>query len=178
MNNKNNNLMKGSVVLIAIIVAVVLVVSGGLYFLLKKSPTEKAAEVENVVGDIGASIPNLDFSVSSLPNLNVSSLNVGMAQLNFSNIFSAPSVNTDFSFQSNLDIKTPSVSASNFNFQMPSIPANIPAGNQPTNPADGTPTSSAGAGQPSVDCSVFASVPSCSMTGSGEAACKSCFPNK
>jgi len=171
--------MKGSVVLIAIIVAVVLVIAGGLYFFLKKSPAQKTAEVENVVGDIGASIPSLDFSVSFLPDLNVSSLNVGMAQSNVGNIFSAPSVNTDFSFQSNLDIKTPSISASDFNFQMPSIPTNIPAGNQPaTNPAAGTPTPSAGAGQPSVDCSVFASVPSCSMTGSGEAMCKSCFPNK
>lgn len=33
-------------------------------------------------------------------------------------------------------------------------------------------------GMPQVDCSVFASVPSCSMTGPGEALCKQCFPNK
>lgn len=86
--------MKGSIVLIVIIVAAVLVIGGGLYFLLKKSPAQKTAEVETVVGDIGASIPSLDFSVSPVPDLNVSSLNVGMAQPNVGNIFSAPSVNT------------------------------------------------------------------------------------
>ncbi|MDD5098361.1 MAG: hypothetical protein PHD31_01420 [Candidatus Pacebacteria bacterium] len=179
MNNKNNNLIKGSIGLIAIIVAAVLIIGGVFYFIIKKSPTQRAAEVEIAVSDISASIPSLDFGASPLPDLNISSLNVGVAQSNVSNIFSAPTVNTDFSYQSNLDINLPSVSSSDFNFQMPSIPADIPTSNSnvPTTQGGETPPS-AGNNQPSVDCSAFASVPSCSMTGPGEAMCKQCFPNK
>lgn len=151
--------------------------------MMKKSPAQKAAEVETVVSDIGASVPSLDFSASPVPNLNISSLNVGVAQSNASNIFSAPSVNTDFSYQPNLDIKFPSVSASALNFQMPSASSTAPTSNPnggtsaPVTQGGETPPSS-GTGQQSVDCSMFASVPSCSMTGSGEAMCKQCFPNK
>lgn len=175
MNNKNNNLIKGSVGLIVIIVVAVLVIAGGLYFMMKKTPEQKAAEVESMVSDIGASIPNLDFSASPVPDLNVSSLNVEVAQPNVSNIFSAPSVNTDFSYQSNLDIKMPSVSVSDLNFQIPSTPTDIPTGGASTSVTE---IPSSGSNQPAVDCSMFASVPSCSMTGSGEAMCKQCFPNK
>jgi hypothetical protein len=182
MNNKNNNLIKGSVGLIVLIVAAVLLIGGGIYFMMQKSPEQKAMEIENTVGDIGASIPSLDFNSSSFPDLNISSLNVGVAQPDTGNIFSAPSVNSDFSFPSNLDINLPSVSGSDFNFQMPSIPTS----NQPSIPATGgsAPTTqsgappSSGSGQPSTDCSAFASVLSCSMTGPGEAMCKQCFPNK
>jgi hypothetical protein len=179
MNNKNNNLIKGSVGLIAIIIVAVLVIGGGIYYMMNKSSEQKAMEVENTVGDIGASVPDLDFSASSFPDLNISSLNVGSADSNVSNIFSAPSVNSDFSYDSNLNINLPSIS-SDFNFQMPT---NIPTSNQPSTqapasvPQGETPPSS-GTGQPSTDCSAFASVPSCSMTGSGEAMCKQCFPNK
>ena len=79
---------------------------------------------------------------------------------------------------------------------MPSVPSNIPTTGQqiPTNtqgppttgqqgpPISGQQGSPSGTGQqggaPSADCSQFASVPSCSMTGAGEAMCKQCFPNK
>lgn len=173
MNNKNINLIKGSVGLIAIIAAAVLIIGGGAYFVLQKSPAQKAAQVENTVGDIGASVPSLDFSASPLPDLNASSLNVGVPDLQFGGSFSAPSVNTDFSYSPNLDISVPSASSLNINIPAPSIPANIPA-NIPSSPS----AAPSGTGQPSVDCSMFASVPSCSMTGSGEALCKQCFPNK
>ncbi len=185
MKNTKNNLMKGFISLIAMIIAAILVIGGGTYFVVKKSGTQKVAEVETNIGDISASIPSLDFSASPLPDLNVSSLNVGVVQSNTKNIFSAPNVNTNFSFQTNLDIKVPSVSASDLNFQMPSAPTN----NQPGNTNVGSPDSapqgggtqpSAGASQPSVDCSQFAQVPSCSYISdpNGQAACKKCFPNK
>ena len=184
MNNKNIYLIKGSVGLIAIIVvAAILVIGGGVYFVTKKSPEQKVAEVETAVGDIGASVPNLDFNISPVPDLNVSSLNIGAAQPKFNNVFSAPSVNSDFSYKPNLEFNLPSVSASDINFQIPTIPTGIPksksSDSAPTSaPQSNEIPSSVKTEQPSVDCSVFASVPSCSMTGSGEAMCKQCFPNK
>lgn len=176
------------------IVTGVLIVGGGIYFATKKSPEEKAAQVatqvENAVGDIAVSIPDMNFSASPLPDLNISALNVDTgAGSNMGNVFSAPTVNTDFSYKTgNIDIKTPTVSASDFNFTMPTIPTGGSKVSPPSNPNTGSenqgqgsetiPPSGSTGGQPSVDCSQFASVPSCSMTGPGEAMCKQCFPNK
>ena len=57
---------------------------------------------------------------------------------------------------------------------IPTIPS-IPSIGKETVPAN-IPTDQIGA--PAVDCSMFSSVPSCSMTGSGYDLCKQCFPNK
>lgn len=189
MKNNKNNSIKGFGGLLAIIVAAVLAIGGGAYFLMSKSPAqktaEKVAEVEQAASDIGASLPSLDFSLSSLPDLEVSSLNVAVPQISTGNVFSAPLVNTDFSYDtSNISIAAPSISADSLKFDMPSIPKSIPSGTVPTGgstaPSGSVPSApSAGATEPSVDCSMFAAVPSCSMTGpTGEALCKKCFPNK
>jgi hypothetical protein len=188
MKNTKNNLMKGFANLIVMIIVAVLVIGGGAYLVLKQSPTQKVTQVESAVNDISVSVPSLDFSSSPVPDLNVSALNVGAPQISTGNIFSAPSVNTNFSYNANVDIAMPTVSASDLNFTMPSIPTNISTGNQPIIPNGGAPTSvppsgatqPTGGGQPSVDCSQFASVPSCSYIGdpNGNAACKQCFPNK
>ncbi|MFA6131440.1 MAG: hypothetical protein WC730_04255 [Patescibacteria group bacterium] len=188
MENKNK------IIKIVMIVAGVLIVGGGIYFATKKSPEEKIAQVEtkvgDAVGDIAAAVPDMDFSMSPLPDLNVSALNVEVGGSNVGTIFSAPSVNTDFSLKTgSLDFKTPTVSSSDLNFTMPTIPTmpTVPTGapsgsggTQTTTPPPTTtaPPSGSTGGQPSVDCSQFASVPSCSMTGPGEAMCKQCYPNK
>ncbi len=176
MNIKNNFLIKGSAGLIAVIVVAVLVIGGGAYFMFKKSPEQKAAQVQEDVANIGASIPSLDFSLSYMPNLEISSLNVAAPEVSAGNIFSAPSVESNFSVSTgNLDITTPSVSTDSLKFDIPSIPTSMPSGSS----GSVTPAPSTGSGsQPSVDCSVFAAVPSCAMTGPGEAMCKQCFPNK
>ena len=181
MNNKKiKDLTRGSVVLIAIIVAAVLIIGAGVYMLVNKksSPAQKTAEVDKTIEDIGVSIPELNFSASPLPDLNVSSLNVAAPQIPTNNIFSAPSINTDFSYKPNLDISVPVPS---IDFQMPSGPANIPSA--PTGLPTGKQTAPAtGSGQPQVDCSAFSSVPACSYTGApGSSAyetCKQCYPNK
>lgn len=71
---------------------------------------------------------------------------------------------------------------------IPTAPTSIPTGMPPlptdmggvsVPPSTGTVPPDAGAGSaPSIDCSMFQSVPSCAMTGPGEAMCKQCFPNK
>jgi hypothetical protein len=155
--------------LIAIIIAVALIIGGGAYLLIKKFSGQKVAEIEKTIEDIGASIedigasiPKLDFSLSPLPDLNVSALNVAAPQLPVSNVFSAPSVNSDFSYKPDVNISVPSPQ---IDIQIPSIPTGVPSG-----------------GQPQIDCSQFASVPSCSFVGAAGSqayeACKQCFPNK
>ncbi|MEK7478537.1 MAG: hypothetical protein AAB626_01260 [Patescibacteria group bacterium] len=179
MNNKNKFLVRGSVGLMAIIAVALLMIGGGAYFAMKKSPEQKVAEVEQAASDIGASLPSLDFSLSSLPDLEVSSLNVAAPQISTGNVFSAPLVNTDFSYDtSNINIAAPSISADSLKFDMPSIPKNIPSATVPTGgstvPSGGTPSAS------SIDCSAFAMAPSCSYVPAGQArdTCKQCFPNK
>lgn len=184
MKNLNNNMKRGFVNLIVMAILAAIVIGGGTYLVMKKSPDQKAAEIENTVSDIGASVPSLDFSASPLPDLNVSSLNVAAAAPKTSNIFSAPRVDTDFSFKSpNLDIKVPSVSAADLNFTMPTIPTGV---SQPSAPTGGAPASipqgeapSSGSGAPAVDCGQFNSMPDasyCSMVPdpNGQAACKKC----
>ena len=172
MNDKNINSKNGWTGLLVIIVVAAAIIAGGAYLLLKKSPEQKTAETEKTIEDIGASIPKLDFSLSPLPDLNVSALNIAAPQLPVSsNIFSAPSVNTDFSYKPNVEISVP---IPQFDIQIPSTPS-TPKGGEISVPPSGTP-------QPQVDCSAFASVPNCSYVGasgsSGYEACKQCYPNK
>ena len=152
----------GSVGLIAIIIVAALIIGGGTYLLIKKPSGQKVAETEKTIEDIGVSIPKLDFSLSPLPDLNVSALNIAAPQLPVSNVFSAPSVNSDFSYKPDVNISVP---LPQIDIQIPSIPTGVPSG-----------------GQPQIDCSQFASVPSCSLVGAAGSqayeACKQCFPNK
>ena len=186
--NKNKFLVRGSVGLMAIVVVAVLVIGGGAYLVMKKSPEQKVTQVEQSASDIGASFPSLDFSLSSFPDLEVSSLNVAAPQVSTGKIFSAPSFDTDFSFDTpSIDIATPSISTGAFDFKMPSIPSGIniptiPSGSGSSEPYTGAPTAppTETSGAPSIDCSMFAMVPSCSYipAGQGQDACKQCFPNK
>ena len=186
----NKNILKENrgiaPLIIVIIVAVAAVlIGGGIYLATMRSPEQKKSQAlikaGNAVDEIGVSIPNLDFSQSPLPDLNISSLNMADLKLTVgSNVFKAPSVNTDFSYNASINIATPS--ADSYNINLPSIPSGAPAGQQiPPNIPSSTgsgPQSGQQGGAPSVDCSQFASVPSCSMTGPGEAMCKQCYPNK
>ena len=171
-NKKNKNLTRGSVTLIAIIIAAVLVIGVGVYMLVKKSsPAQKTAEVDKAIEDIGVSIPDLNFSASPLPDLNISSLNITAPQIPTNNVFSAPSINTDFSYKPNVEISVPTPQ---FDIKIPSTPS-TPKGGETSAPPTGTT-------QPQVDCSAFVSVPNCSYVGasgsSGYEACKTCYPNK
>lgn len=197
-NNKNINSTKGAIALMPIIIVILLVIgAGAAYIYINKSPADKINEEGETAGEnssaenigdasgIEVSVPELNFSASPLGDLEVSSLNVSVAQISTSNIFSAPTVDSDFSFSSDVNIPMP---APAIDFQMPSIPTNISGGvnipsGAPSAPPDVIPTASpASIGQPQTDCSVFSSVPSCSYTGApgsqGYEACKQCYPNK
>ncbi len=132
MKNKNIFWIKGSVGLIAIIIAAILAIGGGVYFAVKKSPEQKTAETVQNISDIGASIPDLNFSLSQLPDLNVSSLNVNAGQISTNNVFSAPSIDTNFSYTQKVEFSLPSTQ---INIPIPTIPANIPK----TTPTSETP---------------------------------------
>jgi len=196
-NNKKIGSTRGAAALLAIVAVVLLIIGAGAYFLTQKTPAEKnngiaknAGGVESPGGaenvpDIGVSVPKLDFSSSPLSDLNVSSLNVAVKQVSTGNIFSAPSINTDFSYKPVLNISMPNPT---IDFQMPAIPANIPAGGSipsvtPSSAPAVAPSSAPSVtGQPQIDCSAFSTVPSCSYTGApgseGYEACKQCYPNK
>jgi hypothetical protein len=193
----NKNILKDNrgiapLIIVAIIAGALIIVGGGIYLIFANSPAQRAirgaSKAQNALDKIGGAIPDLNFSQSPLPDLNSSSLNVTAASLASGSIFTAPTVNTDFSYDSSsIKIATPTVDASMI--KMPSAPtgapSDVPSGTQgpPTTiPTGGQQTGSQPSGQqggaPTVDCSQFASVPSCSMTGSGYDMCKQCFPNK
>lgn len=196
-NNKNIGSTRGSAGLIAVIVVVLLIIGAGAYMFMKKAPAGNNNETAKTAGgagspggvetipDIGVSVPKMDFSSSPLSDLNVSSLNVAVKQVPTSNIFSAPSVNADFSYKPDLNISMPNPT---IDFQMPAIPASTPAGENipsstPSSAPAVTPSSAPSVtGQPQVDCSMFSAVPACSYVGApdsqGYEACKQCFPNK
>ena len=192
----NKNIFKNQkgivpLLIVAIIAIVAALAGGGIYLATRKSPEQQKAQqvsqAENSVDQVGVSIPDLNFSQSPLPDLKVSSLNVPAPSISAGgNIFTAPSVNTNFSYDvSSINISTPSVSS--YDIKMPAIPTTIPTQNQqaPSNPTGGQPATtppSGGQQGPGGDCSQFAAPPSCSMVGApgtpGYEMCKQCYPNK
>lgn len=140
INDKNKDSIKGFAGMMVIAAVAILIIGAGAYLIMQKSPAEQAGEnagtSESVV-DVGVSVPEFNFSSSPLADLNASSLNVGMPKFSFGNIFSAPSVDYNFSYKSSdIQISTPSPK---IDFDMSSIPAGKPAG-QPPVPSNGTPS--------------------------------------
>lgn len=177
--------MKGFSPMVAIIIAAVLVVGGvATYFLMKRSPEQKVAQMEQSIDDIAVAVPDLNLSgaPTTLPDLNISALNVApFPQVQTNKIFSPPVVNSDFSYKPDLKIDMPA--APQVDFQMPVIaptmPTSPPASTQQAPTGGGSQPSG---GAPAVDCSMFAAPPSCSYVGApgsqGYEACKQCYPNK
>ncbi len=162
MNNitENKNIKtRGSIGILVIIVIAVLAMGGGAYFFLLKSSVKKSSQTQNAVNDISLSVPSLDFSASPLPDLNTSALNVAVPNIGGGNLFVAPSVDADFSYNPVIDIAAPNVQ-----FSLPSIPQQ-----QTTQPSGPTINAST--------CSQFSAIPSgyCSMAGaSGQSLCEQC----
>lgn len=153
----------GSAGLIAIIiVAVLAAVGGAVYFFVFKSSgkgTEKLLDAFNIT------TPAVDFSLSPIPELNISSLNVSTPNLPSSNIFPGLSVDSDFSYTQDVDFATPDVQ-----YTLPSYQASSQS------------SDSESQDQPLIDCSAFSSTPSCSFVGAPGStayeACKQCYPDK
>lgn len=184
-NNLYQHSQKGAISIVAIVILFLLIGAGG-YFVTRSTPKRQAEKTEQAIADIGVSVPDMDFSSSPLPDLKVSSFNVDVPQFPTASVFSAPTIDANFSYApENLDISVPSASAG---FEMPAMPANIPALPKgvrmpPGIPSGGAPSApGAGGGAPQIDCSVFAAPPSCSFVGApgspGYEACKKCYPNK
>jgi len=108
-----------SVITIVIIAAVLIAIGGAIYFLvIKKAPGEKAG-VEKTLEELEVSAPTFDMSLSPLPSLNASALNLSSPGLPSTNLFKGFSVNTDFSYQGEVELSTPSVP---FTYTAPSTP--------------------------------------------------------
>jgi len=121
---------------------------------MKKAPTgEKSTDVGKSLEDLKVQAPDLEFSLSPLPKLNVSSLNLSFPELPAGGIFSSFPIDTNFSYQGNLNVSVPSVEL------------NIPSQQQQWQPS-------------ASNCAAFSAIPSsqyCSMAGaSGQTLCEQC----
>lgn len=145
--------------MLAIILIALLAVGGAVYFSVIKKPSDKGvSEAEKSLEELKVETPGLDFSLSPLPKLEVSSLNLSLPQLPSLNIFPGFSVSTDFTYDKELNISAPSVDTSALNA--------ISAPSQQQGPAINAAT-----------CAMFSAIPSsqfCSMTGSGQTLCVQC----
>ncbi|MEK9135352.1 MAG: hypothetical protein AAB451_03620 [Patescibacteria group bacterium] len=139
---------------LVIIVVVVLIVGGGIYFLTKNRSIDGG--LKGALEELKVETPEIDISLSPLPKLNVSSLNLSSPSLPGGNIFSGFSVNTNFSYQGDMNISSPAI---------PQLTAPVQQQQQ----------------QPTVNaasCAAFSAIPSsqyCSMAGSsGQTLCQQC----
>ncbi|HBM45678.1 MAG: hypothetical protein UT05_C0004G0016 [Parcubacteria group bacterium GW2011_GWF2_38_76] len=162
---------------------------------------------EEALDNLSIESTDFDVSVSPLPKLELNALNLRMPEIATPKL---GDFNTNFNTEvsvvkaSNINLGTPNLSNMMPQISIPSIPTggSIPPNiTIPTIPTQtGAPTDmgeisappstgvvppetgvgSAPSGAPSVDCSMFSSVPSCSYVPAGQAqdACRSCFPNK
>lgn len=143
-----------------------MVVGGGIYFLMKKGLVgEKLTNIEKSLEDLQVQAPDLEFSLSPLPKLNVSSLNLSLPELPAGDIFSGFPIDTNFSYQGNLDISVPSIQL-NIPTQTPTQTPQIPSQQQEQDAVN------------AANCAQFSSVPAgyCSMVGnpSGVTLCEQC----
>lgn len=200
------NLKKGIAPLIILLIITLLAGGGGAtYLAVQGKPFSVDSVRENLLGgetkeealdDLSIESTDFDVSVSPLPKLELNALNLSVPEVatpKFGNVNT--NFNADVSVKTG-DIKlgTPNLSNMMPQISIPSIPAGLPAQTgaptgMPSLPTDmdgvSVPPTNTGAmppeaGAPSIDCSAFASVPSCTYIPAGQAqdACRSCFPNK
>lgn len=173
-NSKNQ---KGfTPLVIAIIITALLVLAGAIYFLvIKKQPLPfvgekpeggKIANLEQALDELQIVAPELDMSLSPLPRLNLSALNLSTSQLPAMNIFTGFSVNSDFSYKGSVNLSVPTVPFTYTPGTSSQVPTQTPLPSQTPNQ---TPLPSQTPSQlevNSTNCSQFATVPSsqyCSM---------------
>jgi hypothetical protein len=161
----------------------------------KKAPIAKVVKsspltsIQKALNAIKVKIPIFDLSSSPIPNLVLSPLNLMIPQLPGKGLLSNFSVDKNVGYQGGgVNIEMPEIDVSKY------MPSNIPSGssagsqgssappsNTPTTPDTSVPPATTPPA-PVVDCSQFASVPSCSYTGApgsdGYEACKKCYPSK
>jgi len=181
---KKINIQSGlAPILVAVIAAVVLIALGGGIYWWYRASSDQATKNEEAINKIKVADLKLDFSLSPMPALDISSFNIPMPQLTGAGSLSGIKVNSNFSYNGDVKLSAPSYE---FNVAIPSVAASsVPAAtgapaNIPTSAPSAGAAPTTGSAAPAVDCSQFSSVPSCSVVGGGEAysLCKQCFPNK
>ena len=183
-NHFKNQTGSLNIIIIAVVAIAFLAALGGGYYLMTKN--KKAAKLAGETGeqapqavqDVIVDAPTLDFKLSPMPSLYVSSVILAAPAMPGGRMFPNLSVNSNFSYTGDTSIATPSIT---FDVPVPEEIKNPPIAPPPTIPTAPVTPPSGSAGQ-STDCAQFASVPSCSMVGApgtpGYDACKICYPSK
>lgn len=166
-----------SPIIIAVAVALILIISGaGYYFVVRETPEEKKAreekEAAKAVDELRVEAPAFDLSLSPLPSLNSSALNVSSPNLPASGIFPNFSVNSDFSYGGSTAISSPTVKLD----YTPPAPKQEQSGGQQEQQQDGGQQQSQSQVN-QANCAQFSSIPSsqyCYMSGAGQSLCEQC----
>jgi len=178
MNQKN-------IIIVVATIAVLALIGGGYWFY--QSSSDQSAKNNAAINSVKVEDLNLDFSLSPMPALDISSFNIPMPELTGEGSFSGIKVNSDFSYTGEVKLSAPSYE---FNVSIPSgVPTTLPTGapastgapaTVPTTTSTSAPAQTGAPAGQTTDCSAFSATPSCSVVGGGEAytLCKQCFPNK
>lgn len=166
-----------SPIIIAVAVALILIISGtGYYFIVRETPEEKTAregkEAAESIEKLKVESPAFDLSLSPLPSLNSSALNVSSLNLPASGIFPNFSVNSDFSYGGSTMISSPTVK---LDYTPPASEQEQGGGQQEEQQGGGQQQSQSQVNQ--TNCAQFNSIPSsqyCYMTGTGQSLCEQC----
>lgn len=158
-----------SPIIIAVAVALILIISGaGYYFIVRETPEEKIAregkEAAESVEKIKVESPDFNLSLSPLPSLKSSALNVSSLNLPTSGIFPNFSVNSDFSYGGSTTISSPTVE---LDYTPPASEQEQGGGQQQQSQSQVNQT----------NCAQFNSIPNsqyCYMAGAGQSLCEQC----
>lgn len=171
-------------IVIAVLAALAIIIGGFFAIKFLARPAEKEGTVptaeervtEKAIEDLSAPAPAFDFSVSPIKDIKLSTFNLNPTLPG--NVFSNLSLDTKISYTGTISLSSPTVSLTapmNFNIK---TSTEQPSNNVNTNVNVNTNTNTA----PSIDCSQFSTVPSCSYVGalgsSAYESCKQCYPDK
>ena len=185
-----------------IIILIIAALAGGgtaVYLKAKGKPISINSLKENVLGsksietsldEIKIENTDINISLSPMPKLEVSPLNIAVPQIQTPKLgsISVPKIDIANTLKADdMNIAMPNLDSFSPSISIPSVPKIEVPNNIPTPsiiPSEIPTTQIAPeTGQnnaPAIDCGMFASVPSCSYVPAGQAqdACKKCFPNK
>ncbi len=193
MTLKNKTKQGIAPLLLVLIIAVITGGVGAIYLKATNSPVSIESAKENIFGiqkeetleSIEINTDGLDFSLTSIQNLEVPALNIEVPNINTPKLGNMSAIlSVDIQVQKDsINIESPNLENIKPKVSMPSIPKNvnipIPEKNTLNNiNSNITPSDSA----PQIDCMMFQTVPNCSYVGTpgtqGYEACKQCFPSK
>ena len=170
---KKNKQSGFSPIIIAVAVALILIISGaGYYFVVRETSEEKKAREEKETAksadELRMEAPDFDLSLSPLPSLKMSTLNLSSPSLPSNDIFPNFSLNSDFYYGGSTAISSPTV---HLDYIPPALQQ---SGQQQEQQQDGSQQQ----GQvDSSNCAQFNTIPVaqyCYMAGAGQTLCEQC----